>query len=441
MEISKSRIIIIGRGASLKHFPLANELANCLTIGLNISEFNNHKFDYSFTSESFESNLLFKDVQPIFVGSIKFKLGVLLSYIDKRSLEDVEVGLIGFDFDGYSRDDDILKVNVTSSIQRRVDIFSQLEALNRLKKSFSRVKIVRFGFDINSDSDPRLGWYGVRKNIKKYNVEVVAEITTNHHGDTKKLLSLIEGAKTAGANTVKLQKRDVNTFYSKNKLNEVYHSPFGKTFRDYRMALELTTEQSYLAHELAKELNMNIFYSTLDLPSYQWAIKSGFDRVKLPSTISNKKRFLNEVAKMPTKELVISTGMTDNAYEEWILNTFKKVEKIFLLQCTSSYPTFYKDVNLGVVSHYKELSKIHPSVLPGLSSHDSGSIASMMAVAAGAKMIEKHIKIGVNDWSHFDDTALDVGTAFNDFVSEIRLAEEIMGDSKKKVLESEHHKY
>ena len=65
-----------------------------------------------------------------------------------------------------------------------------------------------------------------------------------------------------------------------------------------------------------------------------------------------------------------------------------------------------------------------------------------MAVAAGAKMIEKHVKLGRVQWAHFDEVALDLATnEFSDFVADIRMAEKIMGAGKKKILASEHHKY
>ena len=44
----------------------------------------------------------------------------------------------------------------------------------------------------------------------------------------------------------------------------------------------------------------------------------------------------------------------------------------------------------------------------------------MMAVAAGAVMIEKHVKLSSVDWSHFDEVALDLGTdEFKNFVLDI----------------------
>ena len=66
----------------------------------------------------------------------------------------------------------------------------------------------------------------------------------------------------------------------------------------------------------------------------------------------------------------------------------------------------------------------------------------MMAVSAGARMIEKHVKLGHVDWSHFDEVAIDVGNDdFNHFVADIRSAEKIVGEEEKMIHDSEHHKY
>ena len=109
----------------------------------------------------------------------------------------------------------------------------------------------------------------------------------------------------------------------------------------------------------------------------------------MPSTISRNKELLEYVSKNHRGELVISTGMTDMDYESYIISHFKDVDKLFLLQCVSSYPTYFADSNLSVINRYKELSKIHPKIIPGYSSHDIGSLGSCMAIACGARMIEK----------------------------------------------------
>jgi N-acetylneuraminate synthase len=66
----------------------------------------------------------------------------------------------------------------------------------------------------------------------------------------------------------------------------------------------------------------------------------------------------------------------------------------------------------------------------------------MLAIASGARMIEKHVKLGDVDWVHFDKVAIDLTTGeFARFVQDLRVAEEIMGSGEKKIFECEHHKY
>ena len=60
--------------------------------------------------------------------------------------------------------------------------------------------------------------------------------------------------------TVKLQKRDPDTFYSKDQLNEKFSSPFGTTFADYRNALELTYEDFQFVMILVKNMILNGTY-------------------------------------------------------------------------------------------------------------------------------------------------------------------------------------
>ncbi|MDC1165339.1 N-acetylneuraminate synthase family protein [Candidatus Thioglobus sp.] len=278
--------------------------------------------------------------------------------------------------------------------------------------------------------------------FKNRKVKIVAEITTNHFGDMDRLKIMIASAKQAGADFVKFQKRDVESFYSINQLESQYNSPFGKTFRDYRLGIELNKEQFLFIDRWCKEIGIEWFASVLDMPSYEFISEFNPKLIKLPSTISEHKDFLREVAKKHTNDLIISTGYTDKNFEEFVINNFTTVNKLYLLQCTSSYPTPDKHSQIGVVRHYYNLSKKNSKIIPGFSSHDIGSLCSMMAVSAGALMIEKHVKFGDVSWSHFDKVAVDLENGeFEQFVEDIRHAEEIVGGEEKIIHKSEHHKY
>jgi hypothetical protein len=101
-----------------------------------------------------------------------------------------------------------------------------------------------------------------------------------------------------------------------------------------------------------------------------------------------------------------------------------------------------KACNEAVVRAYEAIRARHPRILPGYSSHDLASLGSMLAVAGGARMIEKHVKLHDVEWVHFDKVAIDLVTDdFARFASDVRTAELIVGSGEKRVLEREHHKY
>lgn len=276
----------------------------------------------------------------------------------------------------------------------------------------------------------------------EHQVLVTAELTTNHFGDRKRLERMVRSAHAAGADLVKVQKRDVETFYRKEQLDRKYVSPFGETFRDYRLGIELDQNDFEFLDQLCKQLGVRWFASVLDKQSFNFMQQFEPDIVKLPSTISEHTDYLDYVARNYKGEIVLSTGMTDISYEKWVVETFGQCKKLYMMQCNSAYPTPLHDCNIGVIRHYRDLAQTHPHIVPAYSSHDYGEKASVLAVAAGARMVEKHIKMGNTEWAHFDAVALDLTTReFVDFVAAIREAEVIIGSEKKTLNDSEHHKY
>lgn len=272
---------------------------------------------------------------------------------------------------------------------------------------------------------------------------IVAELTNNHIGDEQRLRTMIRLVKEAGADAIKVQKRDVNTFYTEKELNSYYFSPFGTTFSKYRSAVELSDKLFDIIIEECASNDLFWFTSILDLNSYYYMQKFDLPLLKLPSTISNHRNFMKTIGSSYLKDLVISTGFSDANYEDFVLNNFTKHRNLFLLQCTSSYPTPPEACQISVIRHYSELrNSKYPDLFPGYSSHDLGSLASMMAVSAGALMIEKHVKLGTLDWVHFDGVALDLTTnEFKQFVQDIKRAYIISGNKTKVIHPVEDHKY
>lgn len=362
------------------------------------------------------------------------------------------VYLVGFDFDaaaGYSKlfgqaspegTDDMRSLRISPQEHYFV------HALYMLRDAPIEVKHVgtRSFSALTSDdlNDALAGRAKPATSTPGSHVAIVAELTTNHFGDRSRLERMIRASHAAGADYVKLQKRDVEGFYTPEQLASPYVSPFGPTFGDYRRQLELDRDDFAFVDALCKELGLGWFASVLDQPSFDYMLDLNPAMMKLPSTISEHTDFLGYVAGNYGGKVVLSTGMTDESYEKLVLQKFLKCEQLYLLQCNSAYPTPMEDCNVAVVRHYHELSRTEPRIIPGYSSHDFGWQASALAVAAGARMLEKHVKLGNTEWAHFDAVAVDLTTPqFREYTRQIRETEVILGSDTKKVNSSEHHKY
>lgn len=252
---------------------------------------------------------------------------------------------------------------------------------------------------------------------------------------------MVEAAKRAGADYVKLQRRNIYTFYSNSKLKEPYASPFGATFLDYRKQLELGEDDFAYVDAICEENSIKWFASALDIDSFEFFRNREHSLIKLPSTVSEHNELFEHAAATRTN-VVISTGMLSRGRLIELLEKFSRTRTVYVLQCTSAYPTPPHDSNVSVVRTYRDLRRHFPQIRPGYSSHDDGAAASALAVAAGATMVEKHVKWGREPWAHFDEVALDLSTdEFTNYVRDVRRSELLCGQEEKRILESEHHKY
>ena len=420
-----------------------------------------------------EDKLYIEDV--LFVTAVK--IGKIIA---ERKRKRQRVYLLGFDFDAdtgyskkigvdYSRDESEYKASVISAQEHYLlillyllresnvllvhvgekpyskmtyDEFSGNMTIKRSQKQQGRKDGLRVSMVSTTGSVDRAHVPQHNNKKEERGVLIIAEITTNHFGDLDRLKKMVWMAKEAGADYVKVQKRDVNSFYTKEQLQSPYKSPFGKTFGDYRHGLELDDEGCVCLLETAQEADIGWIVSVLDYPSFEFVIQYDPEMIKVPSTISQHREFIKKLATVYRGKIVVSMGFTDSSYEDFILDTFMENRTLYMLQCTSAYPAPFEECNIGVVRHYHDLSKVYPTLIPGYSSHDIGSICSMLAVAAGARMIEKHVKIGSAEWAHFDQVAVDMQTGeFGQFVKDIRQAEIMLGSDQKTVRDCEHHKY
>ncbi len=219
---------------------------------------------------------------------------------------------------------------------------------------------------------------------------IIAEIGINHNGDLKIAKKMIEEAKSAGADAVKFQKRDIYEVYTKEFLSQERESPWGKTQLDQKKGLEFEEKEYLEIDKYCQEIGIIWFASAWDIKSLNFLDKFNFKYNKVASAMIVDINFITEVAKRK-KYTFISTGMCEMADISKAVEIFKKNNCDFeLMHCVSAYPFESKYADLKLIKFLSEKFKCKV----GYSGHEkSGTAVSFAAAALGATSIERHFTL------------------------------------------------
>ena len=217
----------------------------------------------------------------------------------------------------------------------------------------------------------------------------IAEIGINHNGDMEIAKRLIDGAKKAGFDAVKFQKRDINIVYSKDQLNGSRESPWGSTFREQKEGIEFNQKQYEDIDNYCKKIEIDWFASAWDINSLIFLDQFNLKYHKIASAMIVDETFLYQVATRK-KHTFISTGMADGKSIEKAVEIFKKNNCPFeLMHCISTYPMKPEDANLETINELKNKFKCKV----GYSGHESGLAVSYAAAGYGISSLERHITL------------------------------------------------
>lgn len=263
--------------------------------------------------------------------------------------------------------------------------------------------------------------------FKNNSAFIIAELSANHGGDINIAKETIHAAKRAGADAIKLQTytADTITLNVKNEYFKINHD----THWDGKYLYDLYKEASLpwgWHKELFIEANREgliCFSSPFDRTAVDLLEKLGNPIYKVASFEITDIPLIQYIASKG-KPIIISTGIASLEDIELAIETCKKEgnNDITVLKCTSAYPAEPEDANLLTIP---DISKRF-GVKSGLSDHTLGIEAPAVAVALGAKVIEKHFildkSIGGPD-AHF---SLDE-KEFKEMVMAVRKTEKMLG--------------
>lgn len=235
----------------------------------------------------------------------------------------------------------------------------------------------------------------------------VAEFTTNHMGNLNVLLRMTERAHAAGCDLIKMQHKDVERFYSRDKLDADYPSPYGHTYREYRTVFEFGREDYDRFDRRCRELGVGWFATVQDLASLEFLLGYDLPLYKVASSNARNRGFLAEVARQVPREagIVLSVAGSTLSEVEQSLSHFADHD-VHLLHCVARYPCPPEALRLGNLETLRQ-HFAGPRVRIGYSGHEEGLSASLAAVDLGAEMVERHFCLSRHSFVHHIECSLE----------------------------------
>ncbi|MBD5313620.1 MAG: N-acetylneuraminate synthase [Duncaniella sp.] len=267
---------------------------------------------------------------------------------------------------------------------------------------------------------------------------IIAEAGVNHNASMEMARRMVVEAARAGADYVKFQTAVPELVISSIAPKAEYQKETTgeeESQLDMCRAIHLPLSAYPELAELCREVGIGFMSTPFDLVSIDSLAELGMDYWKIPSGEITNLPYLRKIAGIGGK-VILSTGMSTidevSAAVDILAEGGIDRKDIFLLHCTTQYPTPYSDVNLLAMESLRRLDVGGV----GYSDHTLGIEVPIAAAALGAKVIEKHFTLdkslpGPDHRASLDPAEL---TAMVKAVRNIELA---LGDGEKRVAESE----
>jgi N-acetylneuraminate synthase/N,N'-diacetyllegionaminate synthase len=265
---------------------------------------------------------------------------------------------------------------------------------------------------------------------------IIAEAGVNHNGSIELAKELVDVAVFAGVDAIKFQ-----TF----KAEKVVHDRAPKA--EYQIN---TNENNESQLEMVKRLELSfsefeeiyrycqsrgiIFLSSpFDEESADFLDNLGVSAFKLGSGEITNMPFLIHIARK-RKPIILSTGMStlDEVREAVQTIRLNGNPDLIILHCVSNYPADVADSNLMAMKAMAD----EFSVPIGWSDHTIGNVASIVSVALGATVLERHFTLDKNLPGPDHKASLDP-EELTIWVNEIRQAQTSLGSGLKEPTASE----
>lgn len=262
---------------------------------------------------------------------------------------------------------------------------------------------------------------------------LISEIGINHNGDLQIAKKLIDASFATSWDCVKFQKRNPEVSVPEHQKNILRETPWGRmTYLEYKYKIEFNEEDYELLNSYCNNKPIDWTASVWDIDSLEFLVKFKVPFLKIPSAHMTNDELLIESCKTGIP-IIMSTGMSEIGEVDHAVNLLEKYSKSHaILHTNSSYPADSNDLNLNLIPYYIDRYKC----VVGYSGHEYGLTPTTIAVALGAKIIERHITINRSLWGTDQSSSIEI-EGMDSLYKRIGEVQKILGKSEKIVTEAE----
>jgi N,N'-diacetyllegionaminate synthase len=220
-------------------------------------------------------------------------------------------------------------------------------------------------------------------------IVIIAEIGECWNGELDRARRLVEIAANAGCDYAKFQVLDRDGVAEDDPE------------REWFLRLSLDTEQLRDLRQYALARGIGFLVTPVKRSQAEMLVAIGCGEVKIASSCLLDDELLDFISGH-FRRVFLSTGMAELPEIDAAVERLRTIPELYLLHCVSEYPTGPlldqrgltalrdEDTHLEMM---KMLAERYPDVPVGYSDHTVGQLAPVVAAAAGARVIEKHITL------------------------------------------------
>ena len=265
---------------------------------------------------------------------------------------------------------------------------------------------------------------------------VIAEMSANHNGSLERALAIVEAAKAAGADAIKLQTYKADTITIDHDGPEFLLKEglwAGRRLYELYQSAAMPWEWHAPLFKKGKEIGIAVFSSAFDATAVDLLESLNTPAYKVASLETGDMALIHRIA-ATGKPMIISTGASEIGEIAEAVSAARAggCRDLILLQCTSGYPTPAAESNLRTIPNMAATF----DCMVGLSDHTYGTAVPVAAVALGACVIEKHFTLRRADGGVDSDFSLEP-EEMTRLVADCRTAWEALGGVHYEVSPSE----